>query len=121
MNGLSRGENILRWTISNGICSTSDEVLVTNNKIDVEAGVDQIICENIATLDATALATGTGYWSIESGSGVFVDFEDPNTVVAAVNQGSNVYTWNVENLPVGVYIYKLKTRSGIQTKKIIKM
>ncbi|MFC2104269.1 PKD domain-containing protein [Bacteroidota bacterium] len=97
VSGLSKGENILRWTISNGICSTSDEVTVYNNSIDVNAGVDQIICDNIATLSATALASGTGYWSIRSGSGVFVDFEDPTTIVTAISQGPNVYTWNINN------------------------
>lgn len=97
VTGLSKGSNVLRWTISNGICSTSDQVTVTNNKIDVNAGVDQIICDRTATLDATDLTTGTGYWSIESGSASFVDFEDPNTVVTGLSQGSNVLTWNVNN------------------------
>ncbi len=97
VTGLSKGDNILRWTISNGICSTSDELIVTNNKIDVDAGVDQIICSNVTTLDATALAAGTGYWSVNQGAGVFIDFEDPKTVVTGLSQGTNVLTWNVNN------------------------
>lgn len=97
VSGLSLGENVLRWTISNGICSTSDELTVINNKIVVDAGVDQIICKNTTTLDAIELTTGTGYWSIESGSASFVDVEDPSTIVTGLSQGDNVLTWNVNN------------------------
>jgi hypothetical protein len=97
VTGLSKGSNVLRWTISNGICSTSDEVTVTNNKIDVNAGVDQIICDNVTTLDATALASGTGYWSVNSGSANFVTLDDPKTVVTALSKGPNVLSWNINN------------------------
>ncbi|MCK4980099.1 MAG: hypothetical protein KAS62_06870, partial [Candidatus Delongbacteria bacterium] len=97
VSGLSKGENVLRWTISNGICSTSDELTITNNKIDVEAGVDQIICDNVTTLDAMEFASGTGYWSVNSGAGVFLDFEEPKTVVTGLKQGPNVLTWNINN------------------------
>lgn len=97
VTGLSKGSNVLRWTISNGICTTSDDVIVTNNKVDVNAGVDQIICDNVTTLDASALASGTGYWSVNSGSASFVTLDDPKTVVTGLNKGPNVLTWNVNN------------------------
>jgi hypothetical protein len=97
ISGLSKGQNVLRWTISNGICSTSDELTITNNKIVVDAGVDQIICDKTTTLDAIDLTSGSGYWSIESGSASFVDFEDPNSLVTGLSKGSNVLTWNVNN------------------------
>ena len=97
ISGLSKGENIIRWTISNGICSTSDELTITNNKVVVNAGVDQIICNNTTTLDATELATGTAYWSIMSGSASFINDEDPKTVVTGLSQGNNVLTWNINN------------------------
>lgn len=97
VTGLSIGQNVLRWTISNGICSTYDELVVANNKVDVNAGADQIICDNVTTLDATTLVSGSGYWSVNSGAAVFVTLDDPKTIVTGLSKGLNVLTWNVNN------------------------
>ncbi len=97
VRGLSKGENILRWTISNGICSTSDDVKITNNQLDLDAGVDQVICENTSEMDATDPSSGSGYWSVSSGAALFVDINLSNTVVTGLGSGANVLTWNVNN------------------------
>lgn len=97
VRGLSKGENILRWTISNGICSTYDEVKIKNNQITVNAGVDQVICDRTTTLDATAPTSGTGYWAVESGSAVFVNLNLNNSIVTGLAKGTNILSWNVNN------------------------
>jgi hypothetical protein len=73
VSGLSTGNNILRWTISNANCtSVSDDVLIIVETSPIaEAGIDQITCLSSATLNATS-ASG-GVWSIVDGSGTFTD------------------------------------------------
>ncbi|OFX89357.1 MAG: hypothetical protein A2W99_13755 [Bacteroidetes bacterium GWF2_33_16] len=97
VRGLSKGENLLRWTISNGICNTFDEVKIKNNQIVVNAGVDQVICDKTTTLDATVPSSGAGYWAVDSGSAVFVNLNLNNTVVTGLAKGLNVLSWNVNN------------------------
>ena len=97
VTGLSKGDNILRWTISNGICNTIDEVTITNNQLYVDAGVDQVICSNTSILDAIDPPSGVGYWAVDTGSAVFVDINQYNTVVTGLAKGLNVLTWNINN------------------------
>ncbi|MDA3953838.1 MAG: immunoglobulin domain-containing protein [Bacteroidales bacterium] len=97
VTGLSKGVNTLRWTISNGICSISDDVKITNNQLNVNAGVDQVICDKTTTLDAINPPSGEGYWAVDTGSAVFVDINQYNTIVTGLAKGLNVLTWNVNN------------------------
>jgi|GEM_PF-1039523 len=97
VTNLSQGDNILRWTISNGICTTIDEVTISNNKLDVNAGVDQILCDRTTNLDAVAPLTGVGNWSVISGSAAFVNNNLHNTTVTGLEQGENILQWNINN------------------------
>src|SRR5690606_33102936 len=78
VSGLAIGANILTWTVSddNGICaSNSDEVIITVDEITIaDAGVDQDICIDNATLSANQpVGTETGLWTVTSGTGIFAD------------------------------------------------
>ena len=97
VRGLNKGNNTLRWTVTNGICSLSDEIVVTNNQVDINAGIDQILCDRTTTLDATAATIGIGYWSVVDGSGVFVDQNDPKTTVTGLEPNDNNLAWNINN------------------------
>ncbi|MCF8226739.1 MAG: immunoglobulin domain-containing protein [Bacteroidales bacterium] len=98
IDNLSKGDNILRWTIKNGICQSIDEVTITNNQLEVEAGDDQAICSSSASLNAVPPETGVGSWSVINGSGRFDNFHDPNTQVFFLsNEETNVLKWAVEN------------------------
>lgn len=95
--GLNKGDNTLRWTVTNGICTLSDEVIITNNQVDINAGVDQVLCDRTTTLDATAAVVGVGYWSVIDGSGVFVNQNDPKTTVTSLDPDANNLAWNINN------------------------
>ena len=97
VRGLSKGNNILRWTTSNGICSTIDEVTISNNIVNVNAGIDQILCDRTTVLSAVAPVTGTGNWSVITGSATFVNNNLNNTTVTGLAQGDNILAWNINN------------------------
>ncbi len=64
----------LRWTITNGNCSSTDDMLVTfNQNPTAAAGADQSGAATCGltsvTLAATTPTVGSGQWSIVSGSG----------------------------------------------------
>lgn len=97
VKNLSQGDNILRWTISNGICSTIDEVTISNNQLQPNAGIDQVICDRTTTLDADEPVTGTGTWSVISGSAAFVNNNLHNTKVTGLAKGENKLAWSINN------------------------
>ncbi len=94
------GDYILRWTITdnNGVCTpTSDEVTITVNELTTPlAGADQQVCLDEATLAAnTVSATETGTWTVVSGSGTFVNANDPTTLVTGLSAGVNEFSWTI--------------------------
>ncbi|HOY48369.1 MAG TPA: gliding motility-associated C-terminal domain-containing protein, partial [Flavobacteriales bacterium] len=100
VSGLSTGVNILRWSISNGVCSPStDEVSITvlQAPSNVQAGSDQIICGSSATLSASAPSQGSGHWTVVSGSGVFSNSNSETSGVTGISAGQNVFRWTVTN------------------------
>jgi hypothetical protein len=75
---LASGESRFTWTISNGSCISSDEVIVTNNQIFADAGEDKLaICDSTWSLAANVV-TGSGVWTTTA-SGVIIDkSQNPN-------------------------------------------
>lgn len=75
ITGLSPGDSvILRWTITKGFCSNSDDVTIVINPITtiVNAGADQLVCSNSPAL-LTGVVSGvtiTGSWGT-TGTGIF--------------------------------------------------
>ncbi len=97
VSGLSTGNNVLRWTISNGVCTPSfDEVSieVDQNTIAPNAGSDQNICTPITNLNATAAAGGV--WAVVSGSGIFANANIASTSVSGLSLGANIFRWTID-------------------------
>jgi gliding motility-associated-like protein len=93
---IGKGKNSLLWTITNQICSLSDTAIITNNAIDVNAGYDQVLCDNRTTLDATPPPLGaTGQWSVLLGSASFLDGRVYNTKVSGFITGNNKLIWSL--------------------------
>ena len=92
---IAKGDNLLRWTITNNTCSSSDTVHVKNNQVNVEAGPDQVICDYRTVLNAVPPVKGTGEWSIVSGSATFKDRHDPQSEVYLLVSDTTVLTWNI--------------------------
>ena len=62
------------------------------------AGSDQSICNNNTSMSANNAGSGnTGTWSVLSGTGVFVNANNPITTVNNIGFGSNAYIWTITN------------------------
>jgi hypothetical protein len=94
---LGHGDNVLRWTIANGTCTSSVDFTVINNHMDVYAGPDTAVCGTVAELNATPAPSGaTGEWQIISGAVLFdVSSEDPKASIKSLSYGDNVLVWQV--------------------------
>lgn len=93
-----KGSNVLRWTVTNGICTSTDDVTITNDlPTTANAGSDQTLCADNATLAGNNPVIGTGQWSVVSGSATFSDGTLFNTIVTDLDQGDNVLRWTITN------------------------
>jgi len=99
---LGTGDNVFRWTITNGTCPpSSDDVTVTRtNTVSLAiAGVDQNLCTSSSVLSANSPQTGTGMWTVVSGTGTITNPSSPNTTVTGLGNGANVFRWTISNIP----------------------
>ena len=96
VTGLRRGSNTLRWTVSANGCDDFDDVIITNNSFDVDAGLDNSVCADTAALKAQYIAGGVGHWSVQGSSPAIIDNTDSSeTVVRNLQQGTNTFRWTV--------------------------
>jgi len=97
VSGLDPGKNTFIWTVTSlDGCTSTDSIDV--NAIDVfeYAGDDEAICSDSYALNADDLSVDqTGYWTINSGAGIFVDSTDPKTIVNGLDPFDNFLQWNV--------------------------
>ncbi|MGV9012890.1 MAG: PKD domain-containing protein [Flavobacteriales bacterium] len=108
ITGLAVGDNIFRWSVSNGPCangSTQDQVRIRvfdqGNPV-ANAGPDQELCSgsNTATLAGSGLIfPATGTWTLVSGSGVITTPASPTSGVTGLALGVNKFKWSVSNGP----------------------
>jgi hypothetical protein len=102
VTGLSVGNNVLRWTITNGACTpTTDDVTITVKALPTiaNAGSDQTVCTAVATLSGNNPSIGTGLWTVVSGSGTFASATSPATTVSGLAAGVNTFRWSISNSP----------------------
>jgi hypothetical protein len=97
VTNLGPDDNVFVYTITNGTCTSSDKVTITNNKPTTPyAGYDRSICEDNVTLDANQALQGTASWSRVSGSGTITDITNPKTTVTNLSFGPNIFRWTIE-------------------------
>ncbi|HMN05534.1 MAG TPA: gliding motility-associated C-terminal domain-containing protein [Flavobacteriales bacterium] len=106
VSGLSVGANTFRWTVSNGLCSSSSSevtiYLYRDDNPDADAGPDQQICTpgSAVTMAGSAVTyPAIGTWTSPTGSGVITNPNDPNTTVIDLPVGTHVFEWTVDNGP----------------------
>lgn len=110
ITGLTIGENIFQWTVSNGPCAngtTTDQVsifLFDGNAGQPTAGPDQFLCTpttstTMAASPVTFPAVGT--WLLVAGTGFIADVNDPNTAITGLSVGENIFAWVTANGPCG--------------------
>jgi hypothetical protein len=94
------GAYTYKWTITNGPCSSSDNVIVTFYElITAAAGSDQALCNTSTfTLAGNAASPGVGTWTIQSGPGSITSIHLENSTVTGVTAGSSTtLRWTIVN------------------------
>jgi hypothetical protein len=101
ITGLVAGQTtVVRWTISNGVCTSSQDTVSIFRDVDpsvANAGPDQAVCSDTINLAANTPAVGSGNWTRIAGSGVIQNSSNPNSAVFGLGLGTNVFVWTVYN------------------------
>jgi gliding motility-associated-like protein len=96
VTNLAKGDNVLRWTVENGICESIDDVLIINNLPSTPfAGSDLEVCEPNHDLMAATPEYGEGYWSVVEGGGYISDVTDPRAEIRNLVPGVTRLKWTV--------------------------
>jgi gliding motility-associated-like protein len=101
VSGLTAGVTTLIWTTANGVCPPStDQIIITsvNGPSAAIAGNDINVCENSSgaiNLGAQTPATGSGVWSVSSGSVSVNNPSDPLSGISNTASGTSVLVWTV--------------------------
>jgi len=102
ISGLSIGQNVFRWKVSNPGCpSDSETVIITAVAIPTpaQAGASQNICGTTTTLTGNTPVIGQGVWRLVSGSATIADSLLPNSGVSNLGIGANAFRWTISNAP----------------------
>ncbi len=93
------GDSIFCEVTNQGGSVYSDTVqLNVDELIIADAGPDQALCETTSTnMAATPPSSGSGTWSLYSGSGSVTNPNDPTTPVTSLGIGENQFVWEVVN------------------------
>lgn len=100
VNSLVPGVSVFRWTISNGICpSTQDTVSIYSamGVTNANAGSDQTVCAATATLNGNIANPGFGLWSVVTGTGVVTNPSGNSTQITGLGMGTTILTWTLTN------------------------
>jgi len=122
VSNLPAGSSTFRWTVTLGACSTSDDVIITNNSVVAEAGSDMSTCNDFyPNLDGSIISgIGTGIWTSVGNTAIVTNSALFNTSVTGLDPGLNTFTLTVtssqENCTdddiVGITNSKLTANAG---------
>ncbi|HRH35945.1 MAG TPA: hypothetical protein PKY12_12850, partial [Catalimonadaceae bacterium] len=96
INGLSVGDNVFQWTISNEPCtSSSQNVTITYQLPEVaDVGPDISVCSTGVVLSANVAGINGGNWNLISGAGTISTFNNGmQAVINGLNPGPNVFEY----------------------------
>jgi len=103
LNSVSTGVYWLKYTITNGSCSSSDQVMaeIYATPTTADAGSDQNVCGYTTSLEGNAPTVGLGNWSQVSGPGTsdIASIISPNSSVTFSTSGTYVMRWTIANGP----------------------
>jgi len=91
---------VLQWTISNGLCTASSDLVSVSfkNNVIANAGADQVVCTSGSTgLYGNSPGNSTGAWSLVSGSGTITNPNSQNATLSNFGTGPNVFKWEITN------------------------
>ena len=99
VTNLDPGVNHFRWTLTNGPCTSSDDVTIYSDEQpdSAFAGNDSNQCDlSSATMQADPpTMNGEGTWSIIDGNANILNIHDPHTMVTNLSSGENTFLWEV--------------------------
>jgi len=98
VTGVTPGLHTYTWTISNGTCTSVDQVVMRVSRVVAKsAGNDQSVCGTTATMAAEAVTSGIGTWSQTSGpnTATFASTISNVSAVTGLVQGTYVFRWTV--------------------------
>jgi|GEM_PF-5927412 len=99
ITGVGAGTSaIVKWTVTNGSCSTSDEVTLTNGALpSVSDQPNQNLCNTSSfTMTQSTPSIGTGIWTLVNGSATITDSHSPTTTITGVAVGTSAkIRWTV--------------------------
>jgi len=97
VSDITTGVITFSWTVTNQICTDTDNVTVTNTQVFANAGTDQTLIypTNSTTMNATLPAGAIGIWTIVGGGAIIENSNDPNTLVTNLSQGLIFLNWRV--------------------------
>ena len=95
---IDHGSTTLTWEATQNGCTLSDDVVITNNKFEASAGLDNpsdtMVCDNDVTLDGNSPpADWSGQWSSD-GSPTYSNDTQHNTNVV-LGDTSTTFTWTI--------------------------
>lgn len=99
------GTYVFQWTIANAPCTAStDQISVIVNAVPTtaNAGPDQTICANTATMAGNTPASGNGTWTQVSGpvTATITTPGSPTTSITGLTTaGTYVFRWTITNAP----------------------
>lgn len=105
------GAYILRWTVSNGLCESFDDVVVDfgTTPSDPDAGHDSEACGPATALNAKTPLKGTGAWSVVSGPN---GCSDNSCGVTFANPSSPTTSVSIPENALGSYTFRWTLSSG---------
>jgi len=102
-NGTAGTAYTLRWTITNGVCTSTDDVLVTFNRNPTvsNAGADKTNCNSGSfTMTGNTATVGTGAWTLVSGTATITTASSPTSGITGVPAGTSAtLRWTISNNP----------------------
>ena len=121
--GAQPGVYIFVWTLSQGGCSESDQVRITNYGAPSPsiAGPNQDVCGTWTTMAANTPTYGQGAWSEISGAtdAIITSTILPNTTITNLSPGTYVFAWTISNpgctsttSNVTVYVHQVPTTAN---------
>lgn len=101
VTGLGLGINTFVYMVTRGTCNPVYDTVIINRKTPptAVAGNNQSVCADQATLGATPPTSGTGVWTLVSGSGTIAQPTNPFSLVTNLATGPNVFRWTVTDAP----------------------
>ncbi len=90
----------LKWEITNSSCPPASDIVQVSfekNPTESNAGTNQEVCINSTDLQSNLPQSGTGQWSVVSGTGTLANNTLTNTSVNNLSAGQNVFRWTISS------------------------